>query len=228
MNIFEKNNEKFDIYEIREKKEQIKEFKERILEEHKKRQLFYVLMTNRLENALKFNKGKTIDLNDINYSNVTMYEIGDWSKLTPIGKHSYKEEQRDEILEKYINGVYDKLVPTEVIKGRSKYNFIKPENEKIVLRDSENKIYRIENLMDLPEELFLLQNLLSGNFSKVVDADEDISKQLSLFDIEYVKSIKVETLQELIDLGIVDINMMNLLKKISTNSKIIDMTRVRK
>ena len=60
MNIFEKNNEKFDIYEIREKKEQIKEFKERILEEHKKRQLFYVLMTNRLENALNLTKEKQL------------------------------------------------------------------------------------------------------------------------------------------------------------------------
>ena len=137
-----------------------------------------------------------------------------------------EQEQEKEILKKYIDGEYDKLLPTEVVGNNQKYHFLKADKEKLLLRASEDKIYRVNNLIDLPEKLYLLQLLLNEKYVEI--ANKNIEEQLSLFDIEYLKSIKKKALEELGSLGIIDLNNTSLNEKAQINKKIIDMARVKK
>lgn len=225
MSLFEINGDNLDIYQIIENKEKLRKYKQKILEENKEKQIFYVLMTNRFENILNLNI-REVGLDNINYSNSTLTETNDWSTLNPIGKHSVGARTRKEILKKYIDGEYDKLLPTEVVGNNQKYHFLKPDKEKILLRASEDKIYRVNNLIDLPEKLYLLQLLLNEKYVEI--ANKNIEEQLSLFDIEYLKSIKKKVLEELGSLGIIDLNNTSLNEKAQINKKIIDMARVKK
>lgn len=225
MSLFEINGDNLDIYQIIENKEKLRKYKQKILEENKEKQIFYVLMTNRFENILNLNI-REVGLDNINYSNSTLTETNDWSTLNPIGKHSVGASTRKEILKKYIDGEYDKLLPTEVVGNNQKYHFLKPDKEKILLRASEDKIYRVNNLIDLPEKLYLLQLLLNEKYVEI--ANKNIEEQLSLFDIEYLKSIKKKVLEELGSLGIIDLNNTSLNEKAQINKKIIDMARVKK
>ena len=99
MSLFEINGDNLDIYQIIENKEKLRKYKQKILEENKEKQIFYVLMTNRFENILNLNI-REVGLDNINYSNSTLTETNDWSTLNPIGKHSVGARTRKRDIKK--------------------------------------------------------------------------------------------------------------------------------
>ena len=146
----------------------------------------------------------------------------------PLGPNDYSElrviEIRKDILERYFYGEYDGILPVSVYGYDDKFNkeyihrFLKTEEleEKNVnfLRS-----WEFNNLIDLPRELYLLQLLLLGKYDRVVS--ENIRKQLGLFDINYLKSISLLDLKDMLETGLVSGSMEDIENKASIGGRIL-------
>jgi len=146
----------------------------------------------------------------------------------PLGPNDYSElrviEIRKDILERYFYGEYDGILPVSVYSYDDKFNkeyihrFLKTEEleEKNVnfLRS-----WEFNNLIDLPRELYLLQLLLLGKYDRVVS--ENIRKQLGLFDINYLKSISLLDLKDMLENGLVSGSMEDIENKASIGGRIL-------
>lgn len=64
------------------------------------------------------------------------------------------------------------------------------------------KIMRVEDIIEIPKSLYLLQLLEQEKFTLI--AKEDISEQLKLFNFSYVNSLTLEELQRMDECGITE------------------------
>ena len=180
-------------------------------------------------------------LESVAYASLLKQEIN-----PSIGNASISKEDIDEIFENYISGVYDSNMPRSVYedmydsvfkkwdtiklfspekKSKLGYNYLydllqTKGNPYIVGYETSSKeIWKLAYLMTMPRSLYLLHLLGQGRFSELTS--EDIKKQLTLFDIEYVKNIKLSDIQDIIDTGLLTGTMDTVIEKAETGSLIL-------
>ena len=132
-------------------------------------------------------------------------------------------ELESETVDKYLSGLNDDLVPINIVeyfknKKEIVHSFLKTDGleEKNI---NFHRSWEFNNLIDLPRELYLLQLLLLGKYDRVVS--ENIRKQLGLFDINYLKSISLLDLKDMLENGLVSGSMEDIENKSSIGGIIL-------
>lgn len=132
-------------------------------------------------------------------------------------------ELESETVDKYLSGLYDDLVPINIVEyfeNRKEivHSFLKTDGleEKNI---NFHRSWEFNNLIDLPRELYLLQLLLLGKCDMLVS--ENIRKQLGLFDINYLKSISLLDLKDMLETGLVSGSMEDIENKASIGGRIL-------
>ncbi len=232
MLLYNKRESEIDIYHMEEKEEELKKYRKKLLKEHAP--IFYELRTNS-EDPMKrlFNRDE-VDIRFISYNTPLQWsflEVNDKSKTKKkkVMPSDYEPRRiQKNMIKKYINGEYSTLKPTRVFEFISEddldctiYHFLKPDCATTITKKQE--LWQIENMLDLPEKLYLLQLLQLGNFEKLIS--KDIEKQLQLFDIDYWKSVKISDVSVMLETGLVNGTVADVMKKVETSSKILQKVR---
>lgn len=225
MLIYNKLEDSIDIYNMEAKTEEIKKYRKRILNKCKKEEpLFYYLRTNCIDTMKALKDVSNIDIRSLVYDNGTPLDYGTHSDLFEAARANLDEDQ-EKILEAYIDGYYDKLPTTKVFQFNWKteeeeelYRFLKPNDYHISSANSHGYVYEMDDLLNLPRNLYLLQQLLQGRYSRV--ADENITKLLKLFEFEFQRNIKLKEIEEILETGLISGNIDQVIKKAETSSKV--------
>lgn len=227
MLIYDKKDTEIDVYSIEANTEKIKDYKKRIIDSLDVDELFYKLTTNSSNIVSKI---KNNSYQPLIYSNGAFMDNRGWLKLIQMkDTFSYDPQRRKEIIEKYIEGEYDNLdiksIIERIFKGGSIYknhslllveNFSSTRN---TIGDFREVLFEYNNVVDLPKKLYLLYLLQHGEYGRLIS--EDITEQLSLFDINYLKSVSMSDIKEMIDTGLFSDTLLDIDKKSNIGSKIL-------
>ena len=192
-----------------------------------KDELFYSLTTNSSNIVSKI---KNNLYQPLIYSNGVFIDNRGWLKLIPMkNTFSYNPQRQKEIIEKYIEGEYNNLDVKSIIekisKGDSTYkshslllieNFLDTRNTIAGIREV---VFETKNVIDLPNNLYLLYLLQHGEYEKLLS--KNIDEQLSLFDIEYLKSVSMIDIREMIDVGLISGTLFDAVSKVKIGSKVL-------
>lgn len=217
MLIYDKKGDTIEIYTIKEKTEELKKYKKGVISRCKE-PMFYSFKTNIENTAHAFENSREIWQFKLNRDYYSVFDNNEFSSLEVIPENK-------EMLNKYILGDYNTLKPIistdydyEKQKDKVVHKFIRPEEAKITTYSS-NKSWTFNNVIDLPQNLYLLQLLLVGDYKNLVNAN--ISKQLSLFEIEYLKSVNLLQIKEMIETGLVSGTLDEAVEKAEIGSKVL-------
>ena len=209
MLIYDKNGNNIDIYTMNPKLEELKRYRKNVMKRQKIEEMFYSLKTNCPNTLIKFNTSEDVDIKFLDYDNDTVIETGYWSRLCPMGDVGpYDKEIQQKIIENYIEGVYDSIRPVKVFDYNwedditTEFNrLLQTEGARIVIKNSQGNVWEIKNMINLPRSLYLLHLLQQGKYGELIS--ENITRQLSLFDIEYLKKVKIMDIKNAIETGLV-------------------------
>lgn len=227
MLIYDRKGNSIDVYTMNPKEEELKRYRKNVMRRQKVEEMFYSLKTNCPNTLTKFNTNEDVDIKFLDYDNDTVIDVGYWSSLNPMENvEPYEKEMQQKIIENYIEGVYDSVKPVKVFD----YNWeddvttdlnrlLKTEPEKIVCIHSRGNTWEIKNLINLPKSLYLLHLLQHGQYGRLIF--ENITKQLSLFDIEYLKSISIMDIKNVIETGLVSGTLYDAVSRADVGSKIL-------
>lgn len=227
MLIYDRKGNSIDIYTMNPKVEEVKRYRKSVIRRHKTEIMFYTLRTNCKDTIANFNEGGEIDIKLLNYDKDTIIEVSPWSSLESLGNLEPSEvETQQEIIERYIEGEYDSVNPVKTFDYNCKDDIftelnrlLKTESEKIVTKNSQGNIWEIKNIINLPKSLYLLQLLQQGKYGRLIS--ENITRQLSLFDIEYLKSVNIMDIKDMIETGLVSGTLFEAVSKANIGSKIL-------
>lgn len=164
------------------------------------------------------------------YSNGAFIDNSGWLKLVPKkDTFSYAPQRQKEIIEKYIEGEYDNLNIKSIIERISKGDFAY-KNHRLLLVEKflgirntisgfREVVFENKNVIDLPNNLYLLYLLQHGEYEKLLS--ENITEQLSLFGIDYLKSVSIMDIKDLIETGLVSGTLFDAINKANIGSKIL-------
>lgn len=227
MKILDKKSDGVDVYEMHQKKEELKKYRERVLTRHKRLEMFYYLKTNNKNTIELLNTLEKVNINFLYFNNPS---TGKFSKISPMRNITYYDKIiQEEILNNYIEGKFDNVNPVSVYDliwdediECVMYDLLKTEKEKI----NHEGIWEVKNMLDLPDSLHLLHLLINGKTEMLVD--KDIKRQLKLFEFEYLKTIKEKELKELIESKEIKGELEDIYRKASAGSEVLKKARVRK
>ncbi len=216
MLIYERNDKdkSIDIYTMEVRKEKMKKFKKKVLK-YIDEPLFYHLKTN---DDSVLNRIASLDVkNDfLNYSNHNT-----WSQLALMEKIKEEDIKRqEEILNKYINGDYDSLIPSRIYdKDGDICRLLKIEDIEVLGSNNKGSICEIKNMLNLPRKLYFLQLLLTGYFDRLVD--EDIKEELELFKYGHFKNVCIRDIEEILATKLVEGSIECVNETVEIGSKIL-------
>ena len=164
------------------------------------------------------------------YSNSVFIDNRGWLKLIPMkDTFSYDPQRQKEIIEKYIEGKYDNLDVKSMIERTSKGDSTYKSHSLLLIEnflDTRNTIagirvvvFETKNVIDLPNNLYLLYLLQHGEYEKLLS--KNIDEQLSLFDIEYLKSVSIMDIKEMLETGLISETLFDAVSKVNIGSKIL-------
>ena len=227
MLIYDKKDTEIDIYSISANEAKIKYYKKRIIDSLDEDELFYTLTTNSSNIVSKIENNL---YQPLIYSNGVFIDNRGWLKLIPMkNTFSYNPQRQKEIIEKYIEGEYDNLDIKSIIERTSKEDFTYKSHSLLLIEnflDTRNTIagirvvvFETKNVIDLPNNLYLLYLLQHGEYEKLLS--KNIDEQLSLFDIEYLKSVSMIDIKEMIDVGLISGTLFDAVSKVKIGSKVL-------
>ncbi len=220
MIILDKNNGGIDLYTITAKKEELKRYREEILN-LKKRNYFYYLISKK-EKVLK----QFANSSEIDYAN-----IGNNKNLVALltklfnynGKYDETIQQyinENDLIDRYLQGFKDRRPVVKITNTPNGKNFYYLTND---VSQIDYNAWILREVMELPKELYLLHLLLLGKFDKL--QDEPISEQLDLFDINHYKTFTENDLKDLIDAGLMQNTYEDIMKKAALDAHILQKRR---
>lgn len=227
MLIYDLKENSIDVYTMNPKVEELKRYRRNVMRRQKIEEMFYSLKTNCEDTLEKINLGGAVDIKLLNYDRDTIIGVGPWSRLQLMGNvESYEKETQKEIIERYIEGEYDSAISVKTFD----YNWeddistelnrlLKTEDARIVTKNSQGNVWEIKNMIDLPRSLYLLHLLQQGKYGELIF--ENIAKQLTLFDIKYLKSVNIMDIKEMIETGLVSGTLLNAVSRADVGSKIL-------
>lgn len=227
MLIYDKKDTEIDIYSISANEAKIKYYKKRIIDSLDEDELFYTLTTNSSNIVSKIENNL---YQPLIYSNGVFIDNRGWLKLIPMkNTFSYNPQRQKEIIEKYIEGEYDNLDIKSIIERTSKEDSTYKSHSLLLVEnflDTRNAIsgirevvFETKNVIDLPNNSYLLYLLQHDEYEKLLS--KNIDEQLSLFDIEYLKSVSMIDIKEMIDVGLISGTLFDAVSKVKIGSKVL-------
>ena len=229
MLIYDKRDTKIDIFSFEANKNKIKEYKKKIIDSVDINELFY-----RLTVKGPYIKSQIMSkddlLNPLYFSNGVIIGKDEALWIVPMNKtSSYDYKKQKAIIEKYIEGEYDDLNVRTVIEKciengslYRNYGLLIVEDcitKRITISTYREVLSEYNNVVNLPEQLHLLYLLQHGEYKRLVS--KDILEQLSLFDIEYLKSVSIMDIKDMTETGLVSATLFDAVKKAEVGSKIL-------
>ena len=237
MLIYDKKGDKIDVYSMQAQEEKIKKYREKIISNLNKDELLYSLTTNSANIISQIRSGDNSNMQPLIYSNGVFIDNIGWLKLVPMKYiFPYNPQRQKEIIAKYIEGEYDNLNVKSIIERLPGKNFVYKDYRLLIVEnfvDVRNNFAAVrevimgtKNVINLPYTLYLLYLLKRGEFSNLADAN--ISEQLSLFDIDYLRSIKLKDIQDILSTGLLSGTMEEVIKKAEIGSKILKKSKIKR
>ena len=227
MLIYDRKGNSIDIYSIQFQKEKLRKYREKVISNLNEDELFYSLTTNSSNIVSKIENNS---YQPLIYSNSVFIDNRGWLKLIPMkDTFSYNPQRQKEIIEKYIEGKYDNLDVKSMIERTSKGDSTYKSHSLLLIEnflDTRNTIagirvvvFETKNVIDLPNNLYLLYLLQHGEYEKLLS--KNIDEQLSLFDIEYLKSVSIMDIKEMLETGLISETLFDAVSKVNIGSKIL-------
>lgn len=221
MNLYEKINNKVDVYTLIPIEDRIKEYKRAQLEKEDINSLFYYMETNNEIIMNRFCNGDVLDISFLNSNNNDLY-----SKIENRQTNAYQKQ----LLEKYINGDYTNVLPTQTdifdgevdcrLKSYLKTDFYKK------IQIGQEIIYTLDNIIRLSNDLCDLQLLLNGNISQfnyfnMWKSESEHDELLRLFKVSKNYSIDLEELLKIAKSDLISESPDRIELDINTKSKLL-------
>ncbi len=234
MNLYEKNENRINIYSFEPIRSDMARYKEKVLKETDNNNLFYRFETTSETIQKRFLNGYEIDINTIQKDDNSK-DFSDW--WAQLGNDTYrdidpfktKKIEQQEIIKKYINGEYSDVTPTRIL-NYLKYSTTYYQNVFLVTAQpssiyssiEKRTYYKLENIINLPVELAILQLLEKGMFSQVLGSYLNIKDQLKLFKIELLDSVSIKEMNKMFDYGILTDAYSEAMQNVSNTQKILE------
>lgn len=226
MVIYKRDRDNIEIYNLYAKEEEIKRYRRVIINKFAYSNQVLHLVTNSKTPIIKLGVSNDVDISALNYTNNECGVKNIYSSLGRVSRNEYNEAYKQrELLDKYIIGTYKSYNPIRI------YDFIWEEDYEcdryyVILTESEkehidgnNVVYTVDNIINLPKQVYLLQLLSLGQFNRVMY--EDIEEQLELFDLQYEKTLNLKEIKDMINYGLVDGSVDKIVEKADIGSKIL-------
>lgn len=228
MLLYENNGTKVDVYTLEPNcKEDLTKYRKQEIEKLDHDDLFYCFETNNGTIMKRFLDADELDVRFLAHEECNASE--DWwseiKKQKPVTRSEKFVQQ--EILEDYIDGYFSHVLPTRTFissGGADCYldNYLATgESTMIDSRFEKNTIYRIENMIKLPNNLCALQLLLHGEFSRILASGLDYVQALNYFKAVKETEIDLDQLKSVVRTGLVSETYVQIERKIDTTAKIL-------
>jgi len=204
MYLYEKNKNSVNVYELKEKRDKLFDFKRKEMEKNKKAELVYSVFSNSLDDIKMFSNTNEFDMNKFinKYHSVFKHKKG--LKLSEIHYFVENRINIDGLLYQLYCGDYDyygynvtKLYNQDK-KNINKY-FLQTTSEIITHKperfNGESYQFEIPNIISIPESIYLLRLLIQQELGNVVD--KNIDEQLSLYEFNNnpIKKLDLDTIR---------------------------------
>lgn len=216
MFIIDKNKGGIDLYTIEAKRDELRKYRETILKSHEQ-QLFYYILSKKVKTLKKFITSSSIDLNNSHDKNLNqlLLKLCNYNVSDEDNEMIYHYFDNSSLIKKYLDGLMD---TNSVVKLMSNSH----DCDLYYLVSDITKIdynhWLLKEVMNLPKELYLLHLLLLGRYEKL--ENEQITEQLSLFDIKYFITYTENDLKDLSNLGLMP-NYNEVMNKAMLHSRIL-------
>ena len=220
MNLYERNEDKLDVYSFIPDKKGLIDYRRNIINGENIDDMFYSFETNDYTLIMCFLMGGALDICAI-----------DNDSTSCLTKRPVLSTQKD-ILEKYINGECSNIIPiqTFITQDGKKCNLEcylhTTSPEKFNLKH--NKAYFFDNLMCLPYQLCNLQLLLNGEFSLLNSFNglgPGYDEQLKYFSAKKEFSISFQDLEKIFRTSLIAENMHSISPIFESGEKILQKVR---
>lgn len=221
MFLYKSNGEKIDVYSLKPDERALIEYRRENIGKQNIDELFYYFETTNKTIKNRFVNAEELDSRFLEHNSEDW-----WAEIKQQRSMSIaKELIQKEILEKYINGEFSQVVPTRTFipdGGTDCYlkNYLVTEEPNIVYSNI-GKIYIIENLISLPNNLCALQLLLNGKFSSILGTWLDYSEPIQFFEAIKETEISSDELKKISQLDLVDETYDKIKDKIEITTKIL-------
>lgn len=201
MYLYEKNKDKIDVYELKEIRDRLFDFRRKEMEKLGKHKILYRAFSNDAHTIYSFLNGFSLDeINLITKQNkFFIHKKG--IKLENINYFYDNTITIDGLIYQICNGKFDVVNTIGMIHNNDliKYfifaePYTKINNKNIFKLDGEFYKYKLTNIVNIPESVYLLHLLLNEEFEKLVD--KNIDDQLSLYEFSNkpIDSLDVDTI----------------------------------
>ena len=225
MYLYEKNKDKIDVYELKARRDKLFDFKRREMEQKSLDNIVFSLQSNNKDELIYFYNSSEYTKDFIDKKNkVFKHKRG--IKLDNVIHFSDDGLKIDGLLYRLFRGDFDYpgFGIKKVINKDKKYLLLTDyiEENKTKVFDAESYKYSIDNVISIPESIYLLKKVIMDEFEDILD--KNIDEQLSLFDFtnEPIKRLDFETAQFL-NMNYVTDNRLeidqNILKKVRQINK---------
>lgn len=114
--------------------------------------------------------------------------------------------------------------PVAKVEHLNKLKYLLIASNYISMREvNGKKIMKIEDIIEIPKSLYLLQLLQQENF--IVIKDEDFSEQLNLFNFSYINQISLDELEKMDNCGITENAYSKTINKANNDEHILKLLK---
>ncbi len=213
MFVTEIKKNRINVYDVEAKKEELKQYRKFILENYQRKNhdLVYSLQGNDYDVFQTFLANDTSILErELNLDQKDKFGFTKWTKLKVMPTRC------DYIVEDYLDGKYDEKIAKRIIPSKPTLALLITQPKKDIIC---KEYYKIDNLLLLPNELYILQFLLQNKLLRL--KNEDIDEQLKLFEKSFCKSFPLYLTKDLISFGVVNDNFEQIVNKAKMGEKIL-------
>lgn len=214
MYLYEKNNNYLDIYNLDFSCEELYDYRREEMKLIPEKEMILRGITGiGSENFEVFkNYQNNFDNEVISYDDVN----GEHHTLKP---DLLLEKGREKLLDSYYSGLFtNKNVARVKYLDEIKYFLLTQDEYKYYI---ENK--SIDEIIQLPESLYLLSLIEREKFSLI--GDSDITKQLSLFHLKEYGKVDIDVIRKIDNIGLAENCYMNALKKADNDKYILKLIK---
>lgn len=213
MYLFNKNGNKLDLYNLLPKDKKLYEYRvEKMKQIPDEKKFLYGITSMGIENyeIFKLYENKfDIEIIPIQNANGMYHRLEE----TPINSN------KDKLLNAYYNGqLKDKKIAR--ISDLKKIRYL-------LLNQTQYKYYPgikvLEEIIEIPESLYLLSLIEQEKFSLI--GDKDISEQISLFKLEQLKGFDLDTIERMDYVGIFPGGYLKTIQKAENDEKILKLIK---
>jgi len=213
MFLYDKKEKTIDVYSMIPKKEEIVNYK---IDEMKKIPEEEKVVCARLIQSVD------IDKNDIFLNRINLEMIKS-SHLHPVSM----TKEIEFLLQSYYLDLLITYGDISVSDLEGIKHYLITKNSYVIGSQGGANVGILDGIIQIPETLYILQLLKEERFDLL--AGRDISSQLNLFDIKFVKDVNLEELEKASYCGMVPLNShYNAVKKAENDSKIMKFVKEKK